>query len=171
MRARIALGLLGLLATTAHADPIDTLTDAESKVYDAWVNVDLTDRKEAFVKAPATGYGIYEERGSNVFKPGESLYTYIEPVGYGWKDLPGDMYEIHFVGDVQLKDASGAVLLDRKGFTETSLKSHNAMMETYINYTLDLSGAPEGKYSLEYTVHDKSSDQELVVDQDFVIKK
>jgi hypothetical protein len=37
---------------------------------------------DTFVSSEPGGYGIYEERKSNVFKPGETFLLYVEPLGY-----------------------------------------------------------------------------------------
>src|SRR5918999_294858 len=37
---------------------------------------------DTFVSSEPGGYGIYEDRKSNVFKPGETFLLYIEPLGY-----------------------------------------------------------------------------------------
>ncbi len=29
------------------------------------------------------GFGLYEGRANDVFKPGETILTYVEPVGFG----------------------------------------------------------------------------------------
>jgi hypothetical protein len=37
---------------------------------------------DTFVSSEPGGYGIYEERKCNVFKPGETFLLYVEPLGY-----------------------------------------------------------------------------------------
>ena len=37
---------------------------------------------DTFVSSEPGGYGMYEERKSNIFKPGETFLLYVEPVGY-----------------------------------------------------------------------------------------
>ena len=37
---------------------------------------------DTFVSSEPGGYGMYEDRKSNVFKPGETFLLYVEPVGY-----------------------------------------------------------------------------------------
>ena len=46
-----------------------------------WEQSPLLFREALFVKSAPTGYGIYDPRPNNVFKPGEKLFIYVEPVG------------------------------------------------------------------------------------------
>jgi hypothetical protein len=156
--------ILGL-AASAHADPLDTLLKAETKAYEAWGKLPLTERKVIFVTAPAAGYGMYEERTSTVFKQDEKIVTYVEPIGYGWKTLPNGMFEMNFTVDILIKDSEGTPVVEKKDFLKNVLQSHNAAMEMQLSFTLSLSGAPAGDYTLTYTIHDHSADQESSFDQ------
>src|SRR3954454_1636016 len=41
------------------------------------------------VPGSSHGYGVYEEHKSNVFKPGEKIALYIEPVGFTHRPITG----------------------------------------------------------------------------------
>ncbi|MBW6426104.1 DUF3324 domain-containing protein [Rhizobium sp. XQZ8] len=169
MRFALALVVFASLSHPAISAPIDALTKAEEKAYEAWGKLGLTERTFTFVTEPSQGYGIYQEKQTSIFKPGEKVITYVEPIGYGWKELPHDMYELNFVSDVKIKAANGDVVLDQKGFAKNVLQSHNANMEFSMDFTLTLTGAPAGKYTLTYTIHDMSGDQKSSFEQDFTI--
>jgi hypothetical protein len=79
------------------------------------------------------------------------------------------MYELNFVSDLKIKAANGEVMLDQKAFSTNVLQSHNANMEFSMDFTLTLTGAPAGKYTLTYTIHDMSSGQTSTFDQEFTI--
>jgi hypothetical protein len=165
MRFALALPILLALSNAAYAEPIDDLSKAQQDIFDAWVKVPLTEQKVAFITEPSAGYGMYTERGTNIFKQGEPLITYVEPIGYGWKELPGDMFEINFVADVMLTAENGSVIADEKGFAKVAFQSHNAAMELKLDLTLNPTGLPVGKYKLTYTLHDMSADQVSTFDQ------
>jgi hypothetical protein len=112
---------------------------------------------------------MYSEKTSHVFKPGEKIITYVEPIGYGWNELPGDMYELNFVSDVALTAENGDIVTNQKAFSKNVLQSHNANMEFSMDFTLTLSGVPAGKYTLEYTIHDMSGKQVSTFDQEVEI--
>lgn len=171
-RAPLALLLLGLFsgsALAAAAAPLDELDQASEKHYDAWNRIALTERKVTFVAEKAQGYGMYQDRQSSIFKPGEKIITYVEPIGYRWKTLPGAMYEMNFLVDVLIKDADGNVIGDKKGFLKNISQSHNAGMEFFMNLTLTLEGVPAGSYVVTYTLHDISGGQTSSFDQEFNI--
>jgi hypothetical protein len=173
MRAAFIVATVLSLAATApkiaQADPLEELVQAENKVYDAWQNLPLTQRRVLFEQEKSLGYGIFKERDGNTFKPGEKLITYVEPIGYGWKNLPDHMFETNFVVDLTIKTDKGDVLADQKGFLKNVLQSHNAAMEFSMDFSLSLTGTPPGAYVVTYTIHDVNSGQDSSFDQDFVI--
>lgn len=177
MRAAPALFLTAALvsltavwsAETVRAEPLDELTAAETKVGDAWGRLALTQRKVTFVSQKAQGYGMYQDRQSNIFQPGEKIVTYVEPIGYRWKKLPGDMYEMNFLVDLQIRDDKGTVVAEKKAFSKNVSQSHNAGREFFMNLTLSLDGVPAGSYVVTYTLHDVSGNQTSSFDQEFNI--
>ena len=42
---------------------------------------------DIFVNSEPLGYGVYEEKESNIFRPDETLILYIEPVGYNYGNI------------------------------------------------------------------------------------
>ena len=169
MRLAIVLPLLFCLAGVAQADPLEDLAKAQQDTLDAWVKTPLTEQIVTFIKVPSPGYGIYEKRENNVFKQGELMITYVEPIGYGWKELPGEMYEVSFVVDLLLKDDNGSVLVDKKAFSAIAFQTHNANMELKLDLTLTPNGLPAGKYVLAYTIHDISADQTSSFEEPFEV--
>lgn len=169
MRSIYALALVMGLSHAAMADPLEDLVKAQQATYDAWGNVSLTEQKVLFVSEPSAGYGMYKERENAVFKPGEPLITYVEPIGYGWKELPGDMYEMNFVVDFSLATKDGEVITGQKAFSKSVLQSHVANTEFKLELTLNLNNAPAGNYVVTYTIHDMSENQSSTFDQSFEI--
>jgi hypothetical protein len=169
MRAILATFAFLALSQVAHADALDALTKAETKTYEAWGKLPLTERTVTFITSPSQGYGMYQDKQSSIFKVGEKIITYVEPIGYGWKELPGSMYEMNFVSDLLFKTESGEVVTDQKGFAKNVLQSHSPNMEFSMDFTLTLTGVPAGKYTLQYTIHDMSGKQTSVVEQDVTI--
>ncbi len=169
MRLLIAFALATSFSHVAYAGPREDFTQAEEKLYTAWQNLPLMERKVLLLTAPSTGYGLYTERTSNVFKPTEKIFTYVEPVGYGWKQLPNNMFEMSFVTDLTLKAENGDTMLEKKAFLNSTLQSHTPNMEFTMDYSLSLTGAPVGKYTVEYTIHDMTSKQDSSFDQQIEI--
>jgi hypothetical protein len=153
------------ISAAVTLDDIDTLQQA---VVDAWTEMPLTVRQVMFVTEKPQILGAYSERPTNVFKAGEKLLTYIEPVGYTWKSQ-GDMFNFGVSVDFVIKNADGKILGGQENFAKLSLASRTKLQEFMVNLTMSLDGIVPGKYILEYKLHDLGSEKTVVVDQPFGI--
>ena len=169
MRQVLAFLFAISFTATAHADPLADLATAQKAVIEAWIKVPFSQQDVTFVTEPSTGYGVYKKRDSNVFKPGEPIFSYAEPIGYGWKQLPNNRYELHLVADLDIIDASGEVVWSKKGFLDSTLQSYKQNLEFKLDMTLNVNGAPAGKYKLHYKLYDMASGKTSSFDQDFEI--
>ncbi len=167
MRRALGLILAACLATAAHADPLADLAAAQKATIEAWGKVPFSQQNVTFISEASSGYGVYKARSSNVFKPGEPIITYGEPVGYGWKQLSDGLYEMHLMADLDIVDTSGEVLWSKRGYMDTHLVSHKQNMEFKFDMTLTLDGLSAGKYKLHYTLHDMTSGKASSFDEDF----
>lgn len=169
MKQVLALIFAMSFVAIAHADPLADLAVAQKAVIEAWAKVPFSQQNVTFITEPSAGYGVYKKRDSNVFKPGEPLLTYAEPIGYGWKQLPDNRYELHLVADIEIIDAGGEAVWGKKGFLDSTLQSYQQNLEFKLDMTLNVDGAPPGKYKLRYTLHDVASGKASSFDQDFEI--
>jgi len=109
-----------------------------------------------FVDAKASGFGMYDARGSTVFKPGEKIRFYIEPQGYHYS-TEGDTVVFGVTMDLKLMTPQGRVLFRKDGFLDQAFTSHHENKELMLNGDLDITGADAGAYVIELTLHDKMS--------------
>lgn len=158
-------------SSIAQAGPIEDWAKAEEQVQAAWDKLPLTPRKITFITEPPAGYGIYNIRLSNVFKPTEKIITYFEPIGYAWKKLPSGLYEIGLTGDIAVKSADGKVLWEKKGFAQNTLQGYNPAREFMMHYTLTLNNATAGRYVVAYTLTDVNNGKTTSFEQDFTINE
>lgn len=86
-----------LTVAWAHAQPTDPLARSDMALVRAWEQTPLTVRHATFVTDRPIGFGMYTKRPNDIFKPGEKLVVYAEPVGYGWKDAGNGMVEFGLV--------------------------------------------------------------------------
>lgn len=168
LSAWVVAAMLGWVSASP-AQTLEALQGAEAAAKTAWEQLPLTERKVTFVKASSTGYGMYDARDNNIFKPGEPIISYVEPVGFGWKPIDGAKYEIGFVIDLALKTEDGTLVSDQKGFMQVKQESHAQNQEYSIDMTLTLDNAPPGKYTVTYTIHDTASEEVSSFDQEFVV--
>jgi hypothetical protein len=156
----------------------------QSKIIDGDGNVKsaVTSRKAAaddasalsmpvaiFVDAKASGFGMYEPRGSNVFRPGEKLRFYVEPQGYQYS-TEGKTVVFGVVMDLKLITPQGDVLFRKDGFLDQSFASHHENKELMLNGDLDITGADAGSYLIVLTLHDKMSSNVATTKLPFTIR-
>src|ERR1700716_3315816 len=117
---RLAPDLLAFVLITSSAEPqAHSLTEIgrrDNAVIEAWQRTPLTVRRALFVVEHATGFGMYTQRQSNVFKPGEELIAYAEPVGYGWKPKGTGLFEFGFDVGFVIKKPNGEILGGNQNF-------------------------------------------------------
>jgi hypothetical protein len=163
--------MLFTLIPAGFAQSLDEIEKRDAAVVEAWQTAPLTVRHAVFVSEHPTGFGIYKERASNIFKPGEKLAVYAEPVGYGWKRLGDGLFEFGFVVDFLVKSADGEILAGKQDFARLVQRSHVRNREFMLTLDLDLTGATPGNYVVQYALHDIASDKSTSFDLPFKITK
>ena len=170
MRYALALLLVAAFCCNAvQAQSLQEIDKRDAAVLDAWNATPLTVRRAIFVDGHPEGFGQYVERANNVFKKGEPLVTYAEPVGYGWKDVGDGVYEFGFKADWQVKSADGKVLGGKEDFADVTKKSRARNREFDVVLSLGLSDITPGDYILEYTLHDIASSKTYTISQSFKV--
>lgn len=126
--------------------------------------------KAVFVAAPPAGYAMYDPKQGAIFKPGEALVSYVEPVGLTWKPAAaGGKMQAHFTVDLDILSASGEVLANQKAFGDFTFTGFLRNQEIYATLTTDVSGAAAGDYVLRFHFNDLNSGKSASVDQKFTI--
>src|SRR5512133_632874 len=110
----LALGLL-LVSSAGLAEPA-----SPDPSIAALKNAPLGFRHILFVTEAPGGFAIYDPRPNNVFKPGEPLIVYTEPIGIAWQQN-GDKVSSKLVVDFEVRSPDGQVLGGQKAFGEVSL--------------------------------------------------
>jgi hypothetical protein len=129
MAALIVVPLSGITGNSFHNifSYAQTANTAKAK-HDSLNNTFHSAFDTFVVPGSVDGYGIYHSHNSSIFKPGEKIVLYMEPVGYSYKPI-GSLFLMNFTGDVLISDKAGHVL----------------------------TGFPPGEYVLKYTIHDLPS--------------
>ncbi|MEG9504201.1 MAG: hypothetical protein MIN69_20475 [Methylorubrum extorquens] len=128
-------------------------------------------RRALYVARKAADFGDVEARPSNVFKPGEPLLTYIEPVGEATQSIGSDQIGFGVIVDFEVRTPEGKALATQKNMIDRDVTVKRAEGEPnfFLNLSLDLDGFPPGNYVLVYTLRDKLSGRTLDVPQPFTI--
>ncbi len=165
----IGLGLaLGML-TPLQANMLDEFEARQQAVVAAWEKGPLMQRRAVFVTAKPELYGAYEERKSNVFKPGEPLLTYVEPIGYTWKPVGNGEFQFGVVVDFVVKTKDGEILGGKEKLLTFVQKSRHKVQELMLNIALNVNGAPAGDYVVAYTIRDINGAKASTFEQPFKI--
>ena len=149
-----------------HLDAYDAMRKATLK---EWEAAPLLFRKSLFVAGEPGGFGIYNPRPDNVFKQGEKLVIYAEPVGFAWQAKDGLNHAL-LVADLVVKDDEGTVVAQQEGFGTFTFNSHEQNMEVTSVLTVDFGGALAGKYIVELKFNDKLGDKSASFELPFEIK-
>ncbi len=154
IRTLTVLAVLFGIAGAAGAQSLQDIERREAAVIEAWEKAPLSIRRAAFVSDRPKGFGQYEKRANDVFKPGEKLVVYAEPVGYGWNEVGTGTYEFGFSVDFLIKSPDGKVLAGQQDFAKLAEQSHTRNREFMLTLTLNVTGAPPGDYVVEYKLRD-----------------
>ena len=87
---------------------------AREQFLKVWDQLEFEPRVATFVNASdVIGNGQYQEH-SNVFAPGEEIVLYVQPIGFGHKQIQGQngekLYLMNFTADIVLTTKNGTIV-------------------------------------------------------------
>jgi len=126
-------------------------------------------RRVQFIAEPPKGFGIYKARADNVFRPGEPLIIYAEPVGMGWK-TENSANRALVAADFEIRTPDGKILGGQKDFGRFEFTSREQNQEIMTHLTIRLSGAPAGNYVFAATYRDQVNGKSANLTLPFEIK-
>jgi hypothetical protein len=125
----------------------------------AWNQTTFHSGFDTFIQdGSATGYGVYVSHPP-VFKPGDTIALYVEPVGYGFKqvvDAQGNtLNQINLTANIVITGSNGTQLFSTKDVPVGLINSHNKNTEMFITLKVDQSTPfPIGDYKITYIIKD-----------------
>lgn len=168
--------------------------DAAGQQYlSVWKNTPFSSQFDIFIaEGSDLGYGIYREHvPANVFRPGETIVLYVEPVGYGHQPITGTtinpeedggssssgsntsdmtLYLMNMTADYTISDSTGSELQTIKDVPVGTLISHRQNLELFLTLTLRQDQPfPVGDYIVTYVVHDQVTGQSFQLDRRITI--
>jgi hypothetical protein len=131
---------------------------------------------DTFVSSEPGGYGIYEDRKSNVFKPGETFLLYVEPLGYTYgtiTDKDGNtLYTMNFTLDFIISDKNGNVLGGQEDIPVSNIVSYHQNKELNLDISIDQSSPfPPGDYVITYRITDENSGKSFDIRKDVTVQE
>ncbi len=140
----------------AAGNPVQALAAIEAAFNTLWDKAPLGFSEALFVATRPQGFGIYDMRPNAVFAPGEDMLVYAEPFGYGY-GRDGEVFEIAFDADFELRTAKGQILHAQQDFAELEMRSRRRNKEFQIFITYNFKGLKPGDYVLATTLRDRNS--------------
>ena len=129
-----------------------------------------------FVTSEPQGYGIYDEKLSNTFRPGEDIILYIEPAGFRYGTTADDqhntLYTIGFRASFEISDTEGKVLLEQQDIPVSEIISYSQNKEVFYPITItQTTPFPPGDYIITYTIHDVNSGESFDIVKEIAISE
>jgi hypothetical protein len=156
-----------------------------------WNNTAFSSQFDVFIaEGSDLGYGIYREHvPATVFRPGETIVLYVEPVGYGHQlitDGTGNqevgsnsissntsdttLYLMNMTADYIISDSTGSELQTIRDVPVGTLISHRQNLELFLTLTLRQDQPfPVGDYIVTYIVHDQVTGHSFQLDRRITI--
>jgi hypothetical protein len=152
----------------------------------AWNNTAFSSQLDVFIaEGTHSGYGMYREHvPANVFRPGETMLLYVEPVGFGHQPITDastqdggnstatsrTLYLINMTVDIIISDSSGSQLQTIEDLPVASFISHRQNTEFSLELTLSQEEPfPVGDYIITYVINDEVSGQSFQIDKRITI--
>lgn len=136
-------------------EPVRALEALDEAVGRLWRQAPLSFRTWAIVDE-AQGYGIYEPRPEAVFRPGETMKVYVEPVGYGYGGVSG-IKDIALSADLAIETLGGQILVEGKDMFSISVPSRNIIREFNMTLSFVMPQLAPDDYRAVFTVRDRHS--------------
>ena len=164
------------MTTDGNNTPAMTLEAARQQYLAVWNQTEFQIVFNTYIEpGSATGYGIYEEReNDNIFRPGETIQLYAEPVGFGHQPIIDDagntLYSIDLAADIIISDVNGNELEAVEDLPISDIVSHRQNTELHLTLTLTQeSPFPVGDYIVSYIVYDQVTGESFEIDQRITI--
>ncbi len=131
---------------------------------------------DTFVSSEPGGYGIYEERKSNVFNPGETFLLYVEPLGYTYGTVTDEdgntLYTMNFTLDFIISDKNGNILGGQEDIPVSNIVSYHQNKELNLDISIDQSSPfPPGDYVITYRITDENSGNSFDITKDVTVQE
>jgi hypothetical protein len=164
----------------ANNSQLAELEAAREQYLTAWNSTAFSSQLDVFIaEGTDAGYGVYREHiPANVFRPGETIVLYVEPVGYGHQPLTDasvnssatTLYLMNMTADYILSDSTGSELQAIEDVPVGNLISHRQNLELFLTLTLRQDEPfPVGDYVVTYVVYDQVTGQSFQIDKRITI--
>jgi hypothetical protein len=133
-------------ALLAAGDTVEAIAAFDEATAAFWAAMPLHLRKAIFVDS-VTAYGKYEPHAGVVFRSGDLVTVYLEPVGYDLVDAAG-WYRAAFSTALQIRTADGVILADSEDFAKLVWAGQAPSHEVPLTISVAMPQLKPGDYEL-----------------------
>jgi hypothetical protein len=156
-----------LAADGKHVEAIEALDEAVTSL---WNKSPMSFRKFLWVDRDPHGFGAYTPRPTNVYKAGDRMIAYGEPVGYAWNRTEhGWQCNLHWTVTFKTKDNKKLKVYSPNDFFQHVQESRTRIREIMMVFTFALTDVPAGEYIVDITLRDLVSGKWGVFSLPFVL--
>jgi hypothetical protein len=171
----LGLTMISNNSQTASTPNIMKYEAAREQYLKVWEQLEFEPLVATFVNASdVIGNGQYQEH-SNVFAPGEEIVLYVQPIGFGHKQIQGQngekLYLMNFTADIVLSTKNGTVVGGGQDIPISKLISHYRNIDLFATLTLTLPPDPsiKGDYLAKYTLNDQTTGKSFDITKEVTI--
>jgi hypothetical protein len=171
----LGLTMISNNSQTASIPNIMKYEAAREQFLKVWDQLEFEPLVATFVNASdLIGNGQYQEH-SNVFAPGEEIVLYVQPIGFGHKQIQGQngekLYLMNFTADIVLTTKNGTIVGGGQDIPISKLISHYRNIDLFATLTLTLPPDPsiKGDYVGKYTLNDQTTGKSFDITKDVTI--
>ena len=171
----LGLTMISNNSQTASTPNIMKYEAAREQFLKIWDQLEFEPLVATFVNASdVIGNGQYQEH-SNVFAPGEEIVLYVQPIGFGHKQIQGQngekLYLMNFTADIVLSMKNGTIVGGGQDIPISKLISHYRNIDLFATLTLTLPPDPsiKGDYLAKYTLNDQTTGKSFDITKDVTI--
>lgn len=163
---------MDILNATETTHAVDSKYEAaRDQFLKVWDTLEFHPIVATFVNESAKlGNGVYQEH-SSVFKPGETMALYVQPVGFSHKEITGQngekLFLMNFTADIIFTFENGTIIGGGQDVPAGQLISHYKNTEVYLHLFLTNDNPlPPGDYKINYKITDAVSGKSFKLTKD-----
>jgi len=142
--------------------PLPAVESLRNAIKEAWLRTPFQVENAVLVQEEATGYGSYVERPNNVYKSGDIVRLYLEPIGFT-QTQKDNQYVIGLAADFTIGRKDGTIITGKENFGKWELKSRHFTTQFNMNINYNITGVSPGDYVLKTILRDLEGSKTAVI--------
>jgi hypothetical protein len=143
--------------------PLKAMGVIQKAMEEVWRHTPFQAGKAVLVKKKAAAFGMYEPRPDNVYKPGEIVFLYLEPIGFTQQEKDGH-YSMAMAADFIVQKEDGTIIGGKENFGKWELKSQHFITGFHLNLDYTLTNLQPGTYIIKTVLRDLPTSKTLAVE-------